>query len=221
MSDESKLTQADIDKAVREALNAAKADWESEREAAEAGLKKKNQELLAKLRQAGDLSPEDFARIESERDKALTDLAETKKQLTAATKERDAAAKALEVEQSAARSYALDAEINAAIAAGNVVPALVPAFTAMVKQQAKADLADGKYSVTIADKPAGDYIKGFLDSDDGKHFKSAPANGGGGAPGGGGTGQSKVATREQFNAMSDVERRDFSLAGGKFVDQAA
>jgi putative addiction module antidote len=49
MSDESKLTQADIDKAVKEALNAAKADWESEREAAEAGLKKKNQELLAKL----------------------------------------------------------------------------------------------------------------------------------------------------------------------------
>lgn len=221
MSDESKLTQADIDKAVKEALNAAKADWESEREAAEAGLKKKNQELLAKLRQAGDLSPEDFARIESERDKALTDLAETKKQLTAATKERDTAAKDLERVQTIARNEKLDSTITGAIAEGNVVPALIPALRAMMAQQAKVELGDNGYSVIIGDKPAGDYIKGFLDSDDGKHFKAAPANGGGGAPGGGGTGQSKVATREQFNAMSDVERRDFSLAGGKFVDQAA
>jgi hypothetical protein len=60
-----------------------------------------------------------------------------------------------------------------AIAAGNVVPALVPGFKAMVKQQAKADLVDGKYAVTIGDKAAKDYVTEFLGTEEGKAFKAA------------------------------------------------
>lgn len=220
MSDEPKLTQADIDKAVKEATESLKASIER--------LEAKNEELVgdvrkakAEARAAKDITPEAHQAEVDRADKAEAALAEAAKQVKALTGERDKAVKALETEQTAARSYALDAEINAAIAAGNVVPALVPAFTAMVKQQAKADLADGKYSVTIADKPAGDYIKGFLDSDDGKHFKAAMANGGGGAPGGGGKGEAKTMTRSQFDALSHVERRDFAVGGGKVIDQAA
>lgn len=219
MADE--ITQADVDKAIKEALAAAKAEWEGEKETELAGLKKKNQELLNKVRAAGDISPEDLAKVEAERDKAQGDLAEANKQLKALTAERDKAVKALETEQTAARTYAMDAEISGAIAAGNVLPALVPAFKAFLRETAKADLVDGKYAVTIGEKPAGEYIKAFLDSEDGKAYRQAAANGGGGAPGGGGTGGGKTVTRAVWDTMSHPERATFAKDGGKVVDQAA
>jgi hypothetical protein len=43
----------------------------------------------------------------------------------------------------------------------------------MVKQQAKADLVDGKYAVSIGDKAAKDYITTFLGTEEGKAFKAA------------------------------------------------
>lgn len=181
MADEKTFTQADIDAAV------AKANEKHDEDVA--GLKTKVETLISdnkRLKRGAEISPEDLQAAEDRADKAEAKAADLGKQVTALTKERDTAAKALETEQGAARSYALDAEINAAIAGGNVVPALVPAFTAMVRQNAKADLVDGKYSVTIGDKPASEHIKAFLESEDGKHFRAAPANGGGGAPGGAG-----------------------------------
>lgn len=180
-------------------------------------LEAKNAELVGDLRKArksSEIKPEDLAAAEDRADKAEQALAEANKQVKALTGERDKAVKALEQESAAARTFALDAEITDAIAKGNVVPALVPAFKAMVAQQAKADLVDGKYSVMIGDKPARDYITSFLDSDDGKHFKAAAANGGGGAPGGGGAGGGKVANAEQFAAMSAKDRAAFFAGGG-------
>lgn len=222
MADAETITQADIDKAVKDAIAAAKADWDAEKDAEVSGLKKKNQELLNKVRAAGDITPEDIARVEGERDKAQADLAEATKQVKALTTDLGKANKALETEQGAARSYALDAEINAAIASGNIVPALVPAFTAMVKQTAKADLVDGKYSVTIGDKPAAEHIKALLDSEDGKHFRAAPNNSGGGAAGGNGAAaSSKTVTRSQWDGMEPHARVTFSKEGGKVVDEAA
>ena len=188
-------------------------------------LEAKNAELIGenrRLKRAGEIKPEDLAAAEDRADKAEAALAEATKQVKTLTTERDKAVQALEQVSGAARSYALEAEITDAIAKGNVVPALVPALKAMVAQQAKADLVDGKYAVMIGDKPARDYIGAFLDSDDGKHFKAAASNGGGGAPGGGGAGTGgKVITRAQFDAMSHVERAKFSTEGGKVVDQAA
>jgi len=188
-------------------------------------LEAKNAELIGenrRLKRAGEIKPEDLAAAEDRADKAEAALAEATKQVKTLTTERDKAVQALEQESGAARSYALEAEITDAIAKGNVVPALVPALKAMVAQQAKADLVDGKYAVMIGDKPARDYIGAFLDSDDGKHFKAAASNGGGGAPGGGGAGTGgKVITRAQFDAMNHVERAKFSTEGGRVVDQAA
>ena len=188
-------------------------------------LETKNAELIGenrRLKRAGEIKPEDLAAAEDRADKAEAALAEATKQVKTLTTERDKAMQALEQESGAARSYALEAEITDAIAKGNVVPALVPALKAMVAQQAKADLVDGKYAVMIGDKPARDYIGAFLESDDGKHFKAAASNGGGGAPGGGGAGTGgKVITRAQFDAMGHVERAKFSTEGGKVVDQAA
>ncbi len=209
------ITQADVDKAIKDALESARADFDDELK----GLKDKNRELLGKLRATTDIKPEDVAALEAQIETLKADNAKLAKEAKDATKAAETATKALETEQGAARSYAVDAEINGAIASGNVTPALVPAFTAMVKGQAKADLVDGKYVVMIGDKPASEHIKSILDSDDGKYFKAAAANGGGGAPGGGGTPGSKTVTREQFDAMSHVDRSAFAKDGGKVVDQ--
>lgn len=218
MSDDKTFTKADVDAAIRAAVQEA-----------EDGLRAKRDELLdevkelkAALRKTQDIKPEDFAALENENDRLKAELTKAQKEAKDFAKQAEQAAKALETETTAARSYALEAEIASAIAAGNVTPALVPAFKALVQQQAKADLVDGKYAVMIGDKPAKDYITSFLDSDEGKHFRAAPINGGGGAPGGaaGGTG-GKTLTRAQFDALSHPERATFSKDGGKVVDQAA
>lgn len=224
MSDEAKITQADVDKAIKDALAAAKVEWDAETQ----GLKDKNRELLGKLRAAGEIKPEDLAAAEDRAEKAEQALAEANKQVKILTTERDKAVKALETESGAARNYALEAEIASAIAAGNVVPALVPALKAMVQQQAKADLVDGKYAVTIGDKAAKDYITGFLDSDEGKAFKAAPHNSGGGAPGGKQGADSKIITKTEYDATinsGDVKAigamNQSIREGAKVVDQAA
>lgn len=213
MSDEKTVAQQ-----IKDAIAAAREEWDAETE----GLKSKNKELLGKLREASGVKPEDLAAAEARAEKAEKELAEANKALKTANTEREKAVKALETEQGAARNFAMEAELASAIAEGNVVPALIPAFKAMIAQQAKADLVDGKYAVTIGDKAARDHIKAFLDSDDGKAFKAAPVNGGGGALGGGGgdTG-GKTMHRDQFATLQPREQTDFVKGGGKIVDQAA
>lgn len=217
MSDTKALTQADIDAAVAAATSKFQESLDK--------LEAKNSELIGenrKLKRAGEIKPEDLAAAEDRADKAEAKLADLDKQVKTLTAERDKAVKGLETEQNAARSYALDAEIATAIAAGNVVPALVPAFTAMIKQGAKAELVDGKYAVSIGDKPAADHIKTLLASDEGKHFVAASVNTGGGAPGGsGGAAAGKTVNRAAFDAMSQLERATFTKDGGRVADQAA
>lgn len=207
------LTQADIEAAVTAAVEA---------------LENKNRELLGevkdlkgKVRAASEIKPEDLAAMEARAEKAEADLAEAQKQVKTLTKERDTAVKNLEAETGVARGYALEAELSAAIAEGNVLPALVPALKAMLSAQAKADIVDGKYAVQIGDKLARDHIKAFLDTDEGKAFRAAPLNGGGGAPGGGGAQGAKTITRAAWDGMDHTERAAFSKDGGKVVDAAA
>ncbi len=216
MSDEAKFTQSDLDAAIAKAVGPLKESIDK--------LESKNAEIVGenrRLKRAGEIKPEDLAAAEERADKAEAALAEANKQVKTLTAERDSAVKSLETEQGAARKFALEAELASAIAEGNVVPALVPAFKAMIAQNAKADLVDGAYAVTIGDKPARDHIKTFLESDDGKAFRAAPVNSGGGAQGGGQPVTGKVITRAEYEAMGNDDRITFFKDGGKFADQAA
>lgn len=190
-----------------------------------AKLEAKNDELVgevrkykAEARRAGEIKPEDLQAAEDRADKAEAALSEANKSIKTLTKERDTAAKALETEQGAARNFALEAELASAIAEGNVIPGLVPGFKAMMAGQAKAELVDGKYSVLIGDKPAREAIKGFLDSDDGKAWRAAAANSGGGAQGGKGGASSKTMAEADFNAMAPKDRSAFMADGGQIAD---
>lgn len=199
MAEEKTFTQADVDK--------IKADSDARIEA----MDKKVQEALdeakkakAEARKLKEIDPAEVERLESELDALKADNAKLAKDAKDAAKAAEAATKALETEQSAARTYALEAELAGALAEGNVVPSLMPALKAMMSQQAKADLVDGKYAVQIGDKPARDAIKAFLDSEDGKAFRAAPINGGGGAPGSsGGGGSGKTITKAEYQATID------------------
>lgn len=210
-----------------------KADVDAAIAAAKEAQDEKNRELLAevkdlknKLRATQEIKPEDLTAAEARAEKAEAALKEAQKQIGTLTKERENLAKTLEAESGAARSYALEAEISDAIAKGNVVPALVPAFKAMIQQQAKAELVDGKYAVTIGDKAAREYISAYLDSDEGKAFKVANANHGGGAMGGKGNGGGvKQITRAEYNALSIAEQATIGMAAAKgelqIIEQAA
>ena len=210
-----------------------KADVDAAIAAAKEAQDEKNRELLAevkdlknKLRATQEIKPEDLTAAEARAEKAEAALKEAQKQIGTLTKERENLAKTLEAESGAARSYALEAEISDAIAKGNVVPALVPAFKAMIQQQAKAELVDGKYAVTIGDKAAREYISAYLDSDEGKAFKVANANHGGGATGGKGNGAgAKQITRAEYNALSIAEQATIGMAAAKgemqIIEQAA
>lgn len=214
MAEDKTFTKAELDAAIEAAVSKVQESVDR--------LEAKNTELvgdLRKARKAGEIKPEDLTAAEERADRAEAALTEANKQVKTLTTERDKAVKSLETEQGAARTYALDAEINAAIAAGNIVPALVPAFTAMVRQNAKADLVDGKYNVLIGDKPARDYITNFLGTEEGKAFKAAPVNGGGGAQGSASTnGGGKQLTRGEFDALDQGSRATFAKEGGKVVD---
>ena len=123
MADDKTFTQADIDKAVEAAVSKVQESIDK--------LEAKNEELVGELRtakaaarKAGEIKPEDMQAVEDRAEKAEAALADANKALKAANAERDKAVKALEMEQGAARTYATDAEISAAIAEGNVLPAL-------------------------------------------------------------------------------------------------
>lgn len=206
MADEKTFTQAELDAAIEKAVGPMRAKIDEAMDEAK--------EAKRKLRAASEIKPEDLSAAEERADRAESKVTELTKQVSTLTKDHENAVKALEAEQGAARNFALEAEINAAIAAGNIVPALVPAFTAFVKQGAKADLVDGKYAVMIGDKPAAEHIKALLDSDDGKHFKAAPVNGGGGAQGGGGQGGGKAWKDMNLTEQSALARSDPTAAKG-------
>lgn len=217
MADEKTYTKAELDAAIESAVGPLKSKLDEVMDEAK--------DAKRKLRAASEIKPEDMAALENEVDRLKADNVKLTKDAKDAAKAAETATKALEVEQGAARTYALEAELAGAIAEGNVVPALVPALKAMVQQQAKADLVDGKYAVLVGDKSARDYMKSFLESDDGKHFKAAPINGGGGAPGSnGGGGDTKTMPRSEHQKLmvsNPAAANSFVKAGGVVVNDAA
>jgi hypothetical protein len=195
MADEKTYTQADIDK--------IKSDSDARIEA----MDKKVQEALdeakrakAEARKLKEIDPAEVERLESELDTLKAENAKLAKDAKDAVKAAETAAKALEAEQGAARTSRLNEEISGALSESGVVPSLVPALKALMEKDAKVDMVDGKYAVQIGDKPAREAIKAFLDSEDGKAFRAAPVNGGGGATGSsGGNPTGKTMTRAQYD----------------------
>lgn len=183
------------------------------------GLKAKNAELLSetkKLKETirkGEANPQALeqaeARIETlmaERDDAAAKLKDANKSLGKTTKQ-------LESETGYNRNLLIDGGLTDALVAANIAKPLMPAAKALFAGKAEVKIEGDKRSVFIGDKPLGEAITAWSQSDEGKHFVSATKNSGGNGPGGGAA-QSKSVSRTAFDAMPQNERTAHFAAGG-------
>ena len=92
--------------------------------------------------------------------------------------------------------------LTEALLAANVAPQFVEAAKAMLGKGVTVATDGDTRKAVVGDKSLGDYVKEWAASDSGKHFVSAPANGGGGSNQHtqGGAGSKKLAD------MSEQER---------------
>lgn len=159
-------------------------------EEATAGLKTKNQELLAKVRklQAGDqIDPKDVERLEAEVERLKADLSTANKSVKDLTKRAETAETNLAAEAAHTQRLIVDGGLTAALTeAGVTNPVMLKAAAALLRANKIDIAAEGDARVAkVGDKSLGDFVKTWAQGDEGKAFVAAPANGGGGARGNG------------------------------------
>ena len=204
--------------AVAEALEEARTQHEADIE----GLKTKNKDLLTKLARAraagGEGSAEEVTRLESELETTQANLRDAQaklrtaeRDLRTASSERDTARTALETETTYSRNQTVENGLTAALVEANVAPHFMEAAKALLMKQGVAVKVEGESRMAVGPdhKPLNEFVKAWAASDTGKHYVTAPANGGGGSNGvmgGGSPGTKKLAD------MSEQERLDFARA---------
>lgn len=182
------------------------------------GLKAKNNELileLRKIRKNGDITPEQFSELETERDKALADLAKANKELKAANTTAEKAQKALQSESAFTQRLLIDNGLTAELTKNNVtLPHMLKAAQAMLRSNVQIEIDGDNRVAKFGDKALSEAIKEWAASDEGKHFVSATVNGGGGGTGGtGGTGDKSTMTRTAFSALTPDKKVELSKKG--------
>lgn len=197
--------------AVNEALEAASATHEAEIE----GLKKKNTDLLGrirKLREGGDGNDTgEITRLENELEEsqgklrvAESELRQVRRDLSRVEGERDTARNGLEVESSFSRTMLVENGLTAALAEANVAPHFMEAARALLGKQVTVKVdGDNRTAVGPSDKPLGEFVKEWAASEAGKHMVAAPANGGGGANG---NSPAQGGGAKKISEMSEAER---------------
>lgn len=153
-------------------------------------LKEKRDELLAenkRLKKGAEIKPEDVEKLEQERDELKEKLTDAEKAKKDAEKLANQATEALKGEQGYTQKLLIENGLNAALVeAGVSNPVHQKAAAALIRSSNKVEVVvDGENRVAkIGDKDLGAFVKEWAGSDDGKHFVTAQANSGGGAPGG-------------------------------------
>lgn len=161
-------------------------------------LETNNKTLLSQLREAkkgAEIDPAKYAALEDQVTELSTQLqastATVKKMETEHGKTVATLTKQLESENGFTQSLLVDNGLSDALVKAGVAPAFMPAVKAMLKSGVKV-VADGETrKAVVGDKALADFVTGWAQSDEGKHYVVAPANsGGGGAGSGTGTGTS-------------------------------
>lgn len=225
MSDEKTFTQADIDAAIEKATGKVQESIDK--------LEAKNTELVADLRKArktAEIKPEDLTAAEERADKAEAKASDLEKQVKTLTTERDKAVKSLEGESGFTAKLLIQDGIKSALLANGVkdedfIDSLTSKFAAGASVVTEGDARKAMFG----DKPLGDAIKAWAETDAGKKFVEAPHNSGGGAPGGKGAGGSgktiAKADYDQTIASGDIKaigaQAQAIREGATIVDQAA
>lgn len=191
-------------------------------EEATEGLANKNRELLADLRKAKagkNIDPADIEKLESQIDSLKAELTTAQKAANTATKQAEDAAKALQAESGFTQKLLIENGLAAELTKNGVTNAVnLKAAQSMLKDGVKVVIDGDARVAKVGDKALSDYIKEWAGSDEGKHFVSAPLNGGGGAIGGGGKATGKTMSRSAFESASPADKAGFIGAGGTLTD---
>lgn len=163
--------------------------------AATEALSAKNRELLGEVKtlkakaKGADIDPAEHAALQQKVEELTDELGKVQK--TSKT-EVEKLTRALAEKDGALTQHLIDAGLTDALAKAGVAPHYLNAAKAMFKGQAALKAENGQYQALIGEKPIAEAIKAWAQTDEGKHFVSAPANTGGGASGGQGGGGNKT-----------------------------
>lgn len=173
---------------------------------AQKALKSDLTKLRAKAKGA-DIDPEEHAALQSQVAELTDKLGKTEKSYKAEFEKLNGQ---LNEKSSALDRFVLDGSLTNELIKANVKKEFIDASKALLKGQAKLEFKDGSPVVMIDGKPLTDAIKGWTESEQGKHFIQAPANSGGGGEGANGVGGQGAKSGDLVGSKSD---RLKSIAG--------
>lgn len=198
------------------------------------GLKAKNAELLGNQKKLRDemkaiqdqLDEIADAKKKAEEEAALKsgDVDKIRKQLEEKNSKAVAELEAkLKEKDSTLHALLVDQGLTEALTKQGVAPQYLDAAKALIKTTNKAEITDSeKGPVAMFDgKPLTDFVSEWSQGDQGKHFKAAPDNGGGGANGANGGGKAsggRQISRSEWDAMGHAQRMAASKEGAKVID---
>lgn len=173
--------------------------------------KKALQKQIAK----GGADPEAMGRLQDQLDAANASLATTNADLKKANRDLGKVTKDYETESTNSKNLLIGTGLTDALASAKVAPQFLPAVKALFAGKVEVKTEGSERKLFIGDKPLGEAIAAFAQSDEGKHYVAAGNNGGGGANGGaGGNANQKTMPRSAFDALPHTERSAFITSGG-------
>lgn len=167
------------DPEVKAAIDAAIED-------AVSGLKAKNIDLAARLekaRKGKEIDPDDHNALVARADKLESDLQAAQKENKTLKTEYDKTKKAHETESAFTQKLLVDNGLVGELTKANITnPVLLKAAKEMLKSQVALVIDGDNRKAMVGDKELSAFVEEWAASDEGKHFVTAQANSGGGAP---------------------------------------
>lgn len=198
-------------KILKDAIDAALAEAETEHEQNITGLKDKNKELVKKLNKAqeGKVDPQEVERLTEALEKSQNDLKTLQKDHKKISTTLEETSKTLETDRESARKAYVDSSLTESLTAHKVPVALLGGAKALLASKVIVEDKDGTKLAKVGDKSLGDYIKEWSQGDEGKHYVAAASNGGGGAGG--------ARHQEQNPNITQVKRSEYDADPGKYA----
>lgn len=188
------------------------------------GLTAKRDQLLGEVKElkatikkgAGD--PVAMERLEAQLETANASLEARTTELKDANKKLGKTTKDYETESAYSRNLLTQNALTDAFTTAKVAPQFLPAVKSLFAGKVTIKTEGDERKLYIGDKPLGEAVTAWSQSDEGKHYVSAGSNGGGGSPGGGAKQGEKSVSRSAFEAMPHTERPAFFAGGGTVTD---
>lgn len=224
-------TKAAIKKIVAEAVAEAEEAHEEDIQ----GLKKKNRELIADLKEArkgngGEgADPAEITRLEDQLRESNKALRSAEKRAKDAEDEAELARTEATTEKAATTKLLTENGLTAALTKANVKAELLPGAIAMLSGKVEIKEVAGKREAFAGGKPLGEFVQEWSQGDEGKHYVGAADNGGGGGkqtpntpnPSGGSKKLSEMSVEERTALAKDDPTKLASLVAADRAEARA